>query len=59
MFTNDQLRSKTNHFINNSINDGDLQNSETAPLFGYKVKVQYNEEDNRKTSACAHASKLF
>ena len=29
---NHQLNSKTNHFINNSINDGDLPNSETAPL---------------------------
>ena len=30
--TNDQLNSKTNHLINNLINDGDLPNSETAPL---------------------------
>ena len=30
--TNDQLNSKTNHLINNSVDDGDLPNSETAPL---------------------------
>ena len=30
--TNDQLNSKTNHLINNSIKDGDLPDSETAPL---------------------------
>ena len=30
--TNDQLNSKANHLINNSINDGDLPNSETASL---------------------------
>ena len=26
------MNSKTNHLINNSINEGDLPNSETAPL---------------------------
>ena len=29
---NDQLNNKTNHLINNSIKDGDLPDSETAPL---------------------------
>ena len=33
--TNDQLNSKTNQLINNSINDGDLPNSETTPLSSY------------------------
>ena len=32
--TSDQLNSKTNQLINNSINGGHLPNSETAPLTG-------------------------
>ena len=31
--TNEQLSSETSNLINNSINDGYLPNSETAPLF--------------------------
>ena len=37
--TNDPLNSRTNHFIDNSINDRDLPNSDTSPLSGQLDKA--------------------
>ena len=48
--TNDQLNRKTNHLINNSINDGDLPNSETAPLSNNeKLICHYHKRLNDQT----------
>ena len=43
--TNDQLNSNTNHLINNSIKDGNLANSETAPFIYPWLISQHNQSN--------------
>ena len=54
--TNDQLNGKTNHLINNSINERDLPNSETATLSlrkrTYSLKINTSTTFSEITQVC-------